>query len=459
MICLGCLWMHSCVDDITGEVNTNQPPETTIFVESGGEPLNGTESNQVIFWDGTDPDGFITGFLYTFAQNPTDDDWIWTEQRNETFRLQLNGSDTTYVFQVKAVDNSGAEDPSPAVESFPIVNSAPEISWAVGSALPDSIFTVANFVWDATDPDGDETIASIEYSLDDTSSWVAIDGTKRSLILREEDGLSPGAHSIYLRAVDVAGTRSNTIRLPENPADTWFVRAPQGRYLLIDDYLDESFTNRTPDAYYRSLMNDVLTGSGDSFTYWNIEAHYPSSVAQFTETLKLFERIIWYSDAVDPADPKFVGAQIAIPEFRRLGGKIIYTVQFASTFGSQGSPLDFSPVDSLGERFGFIANNSRYYPDPAFGQTFPGLPALPELSTEVFVLGLIALAPKITSVPMYRYDLANSPATDPLFIMAGRNDNTGEYDFIFSGTPLHLLNGNGNLNEFFDIVLDDLFGL
>jgi hypothetical protein len=53
--------------------------------------------------------------------------------------------------------------------------------------------------------------------------------------------------------------------------------------------------------------------------------------------------------------------------------------------------------------------------------------------------------------------LANS-TEDPLFIMLGKNEfGSDEFDFIFSGTPMHFLNGNNNLEELFSIILNDIF--
>ena len=446
----------ACDNEITGQLNENQPPETTVFIQSE-DTLNLTQSFQQLYWDGRDADGFITGFFYTFTENPATDDWIWTTERSGIFPLEITGSDTAYFFQVKSVDNDGAEDPTPASQRIPIKNSPPTVQWAVGSAIPDTTFTVASFAWSAADPDGDLTIVAIEYALDDTSSWNILPGTRRELSLFEEDGIVEGDHALFIRAVDIAGTASEIIRMPENPDHFWYVQAPRGRYLLIDDYAVESSISRFPDAFYRTMLTDLLTPLGEEFTYWNIEDQFPASVVQFTETLKLFERVIWYTDFIITSDPHFLVAQIAVPEFRQTGGKLIYTVQFNSNFGSQGDPLGFTPVDSLGKSFSFIATNSIYYEDPEISNAIPTLPPLPELKVSNFILGVIALVPKASSVPMYRYDEANTD-DDPIFIMAGQNDNTREYDFVFSGTPMHLLGGNGNLNEIFEIIIVDLFG-
>ena len=139
----------SCEKDITGDRIQNLPPETTVFIQSD-DTLNFTPSVQQLFWDGRDADGFVTGFFYTFEVNPQPDDWIWTTERSGIFPLEIIGSDTTYAFQVKAVDNDNLEDPTPATQLIPIANSRPEIEWEIGRAIPDTTFTVANFAWRAS---------------------------------------------------------------------------------------------------------------------------------------------------------------------------------------------------------------------------------------------------------------------------------------------------------------------
>lgn len=446
----------SCTEEITGDLKQNQPPQTSVFVQ--GDSLNQTLSLQTIFWDGRDPDGFVVGFFYTWEQNPQPDDWVWTTERSGTFPLQITGTDTSYIFRIKAVDNDGAEDPTPASQVFPIINSPPEIDWASQSDIPDTTFTIAVFQWIASDLDGDSTIVAFEYSLDDTLNWRSIRGTRRLIVLDADSGLTVGNHSFFLRAVDVAGARSATIRMPQDPSKDWYVKEPRGRYLLIDDFDDESLSSDFPDAFYKSLLDTLLPALGDEYSYWNIEEQFPTSVIQFTETLKEFERVIWYADFVQQSDPHFIGAQIAIPQFRNKGGKIIYSVKFNQGFGAQGDPLAFSPVDSLGDSYR-IFNNGLYYVDSAFAQVMPpAVPPLPELrSSNTFLLnGLIALVPKMSSVPMYRFDDPQSP-DDPLFILIGLNDNTNQHDFVFAGTPLNQLNGNGNVGKLFEIILNDIF--
>jgi len=441
---------------ISGNLNENQSPETEVFVHST-DTLNYTQSVQTIYWDGRDPDGFVVGFYYTWKESPGEQDWEWTTERSMTFPLKITGQDTFYIFRVKAVDNLGAEDPTPAQQLFPIKNSPPTISWTAASRIPDTTFTVASFIWNASDPDGDSTIVYFEYALDDTTNWSRIAGIDRLITLNADSGLTVGDHAFYIRAVDIAGAKSETIRMPENPAQFWYVKPAIGRYLLIDDYEVETTTSGRPDAFYKSLLDSILPETGDTYSYWNIEELFPASRVQFIETMKLFDRVIWYTDVISEDDEHFITAQVAIPEFQNNGGKIIYTVQFNKGFGAQGDPLDFSPVGELGNYYNVIPTNSIYYADSAFAVAFPDLPALPQqLKVSYFILGLFALNPKATSVPMYRYDLPNT-SDDPIFIMVGRNDNTGKYDFVFSGTPIHFLKGNNNLEQFFRIIFQELF--
>ena len=453
--------IFSCKEKISGNFTPNQPPETFLFVQSTGkDTLNHTASIQKLYWDGLDKDGFVTGFYYTWEQNADSTKWHWTQQRSLTFPLKISGAETSYVFQIRAVDNDGAWDPTPAQQLFPIKNTPPTINWLPTSRIPDTTFTVASFIWQASDLDGDSTIVYFEYALDDTTEWHKIAGYRRNLTLTADSGLTEGEHVFFIRAVDVAKSHSSTIRMPQK--GTWYVKEPKGLYLLIDDFANEA-QSQYPDRYYKSMLSQILPEIDPQagFDYWNIEEQFPASRLQFIETLKLFKRVIWYCDLIQETDEHFITAQVAIPEFLNAGGKIIYSVQFNTGFGALGNPLEFTPVDSLGKMFNFITTKSLYYPDSSGQQNLQNLfgVQLPELKVSKIIVGLMALKPKPTAIPLYRYDDPKSQQ-DPIFVLLGRNDNKqglNAYDFLFSATPLHYLQGNNNLNEFFKIVFKDIF--
>ena len=173
------LLSFSCGEDKVNTPLQNLPPETDVFVSSL-DTLNYTSSIQQIYWDGRDPDGFVTGFYYTWTVNPQPSDWTFTTERSQLFPLKIAGEDTIYLFQVKAVDDEGLEDPTPARQNFPIKNSPPVMKLTSASRMPDTTFTVASFFWEVTDLDGDSTISYYEYVLDDdTTQWRRIPGFLR----------------------------------------------------------------------------------------------------------------------------------------------------------------------------------------------------------------------------------------------------------------------------------------
>lgn len=462
-VLLAITWLISCKEKISGSLQSNQPPETFLFVKSTGkDTLNQTASIQKLYWDGLDKDGFVTGFYYTWELQPDSADWQWTEKRSLTFPLKISGAETSYVFQVRAVDNKGAWDPTPASQIFPIKNTSPTINWLPTSRIPDTTFTVASFIWQASDLDGDSTIVYFEYALDDTLQWRKIAGYRRNVTLTADSGLTEGEHVFFIRAVDVAKSRSPVIRMPQR--GSWYVKEPKGEYLLIDDFANEA-QSLYPDLYYKSMLKQILpeVDPQAGFDYWNIEEQFPASRLQFIETLKLFKRVIWYSDLIQETDEHFITAQVAIPEFLNAGGKIIYSVQFSTGFGSLGNPLEFTPVDSLGKKFNFITAKSLYYPDSVGKQNVQNLfgVELPQLKLSKIIVGLMGLKPKPTAIPLYRYNDPKSD-NDPIFVLLGWNDNKQNqgldaYDFIFSATPLHYLQANNNLNDFFKIIFKDIF--
>jgi len=454
LIVMMILSVIQCTEHKLTKPYDNLPPETNIFINTTKE-LNPTQSVQTISWDGRDPDGMVIGFYYTWKEFPDSLDWIFTTEYSQVFPLEIFGTDTLYLFQVSAVDDDSLTDPTPAKQYFPIKNSAPEIRWTLISRIPDTTFTVASFIWDASDLDGDSTIIQFEYALDVPDNWKTAPGYSRILTLNADSGLTAGNHSFYIRAVDVAGAKSEIIRMPEDTTKFWYVKEPKGHYLLIDDHGSESGTYAYPDQYYKNMLNTILP-IGEEYDIWNIEELFPLSNMQFIETIKLFDRIIWYTDLVRVTDEHFIAAQVAIPVFLDRGGKIIYIAQFNSGFGSQGDPLGFSPVDSLGQYYDRLAPNSIFNPQPDFQTEFPDAPDFPELKVQNFIFGVIATPPKEGNIVLYRYNDPNL-SVHPPFVLLGRNDNTGVYDFVFSGAPLHQMNGNGNLDEFFYIILNRIF--
>ncbi len=445
-----------CGQRLTDQPLPNQPPNTylTFFPDSS---LATTTSRQILHWWGDDPDGKVVKFLYTWntsvpvpselltADPPTG--WQVTTATCDTFSLKFLQLDTIYTFRISAVDDQGLVDPTPATQSFPVANTRPEVDFVPGTDIPETTFTVASFYWKGTDLDGDETIAHYQYVLDDTNGvWSSVPAATPFVNLKLPIELSDADHVFYLRAVDIAGVPSPIVRMPKKEKQIWHVKRPIGKILIIDDY-------EVIDAD-EALYQQTLDSLGLPFSLWNIKLNrdkdnrydlMPNSVDMFTETMLLFDRIIWYTDQ----KPHFDMAQIVIPRYLKVANKkILFSTQFKEFFSQQGDPLDFSPVDSLGNKSLDIFTNTLLEPDES-------KPAFPILKASKWVPFVKELVPKPSARVIYR--LQENPVLwvgKPVIAVTN-----AENSFYFFAVPFHQMNANKNLKRLLAIILKDEFGL
>jgi hypothetical protein len=141
------------------------------------------ENNPVHFaWTGSDPDGEVIGFRWRLSDNGQvgiidESDtlglpWNFTTATDSVFSVSADQpaprdpEDTgphiffrAHTFWIKAVDNLGAEDPSPAYVSFTAVTEAPEVQVTVSPSvdpMPDGCLELPlpiSFTWTASDSD------------------------------------------------------------------------------------------------------------------------------------------------------------------------------------------------------------------------------------------------------------------------------------------------------------------
>ena len=225
--------------------------------------LDTTVSVQEVHWWGDDPDGDVIGYYYRWSYM---DEPVFTEDESAIFYLPLRTQFDIYSFHVQAVDNDSLIDPSPAIASFPVYNSPPQIDWKLNS-LPvsdrteDSLhysFTHHSFFWEITDIDGEETVTDIYYAMDDTTQWQRLDGDVRDFMLTE---LTPGKHRVFIKALDIAGSESNTIIFPdprgESKISSWIVKEPVGDILIVNDYGGDQATYLHQNFYTDIFYNLV----------------------------------------------------------------------------------------------------------------------------------------------------------------------------------------------------------
>ncbi len=441
-----------CSDRVTDAPKENQPPETHLFLQPDNDLATST-SRQILHWSGDDPDGRVVGFVHTFDSRApeitawqtgtTDLFWTFTASNRDTFSLRFGGKDTVFVFRIKAVDDQGAADPTSASQRFPVKNSPPVVNFASGTEIPDTTFTVATFAWIGSDLDGDNTIARYEYVLDNPNgAWKQLSPATTNLTLKQSDGLTPGQHILYLRALDIAGTSSPIVRMPAT-GNGWMVIPPVGRYLVIDDFLGEAAAT----AFYRTTLDTLVR----AYSVLRIKDKPAPQRLLFQETLFLFDRVIWYADS----QPNLELAGIVLPAFLSRGGKVIFSTLFAQFFSQQGDPLAFSPVDSVKlivtndatpREVTRILNNRLINPASA-------RPALDTLRIGAVVTFVKEVVPKPTATVLYRLQASSEWRGQPVLAV---EDAT--HSFVFFAIPIHRLDGNRNAGRMLRRIFTAVFG-
>ena len=174
-----CLLLLACRKDFTGDLLQNEAPQTSMAadtIDRSGD--NRFQSVVHIEWWGDDPDGFVKGYEISF--NGTD--WSFTQSQDSTFTLALPGNSDTFDFDfyVRAIDNLGLADPSPARLKYPVKNSPPDIRFIVPAGTPLRSFPAVKYFWEGSDPDGAGSIDHYELVWNDTTTAPLVLGSNFS---------------------------------------------------------------------------------------------------------------------------------------------------------------------------------------------------------------------------------------------------------------------------------------
>ncbi|OGU29234.1 MAG: hypothetical protein A2057_08285 [Ignavibacteria bacterium GWA2_35_9] len=490
------LILTSCYEDITDTVIPNQSPETGLSLYPDSS-LGSQPSRLTVSWWGDDPDGLIIGYYFSWDGI----NWTFTKNNDSLFSLQIGAVDTTYIFRVSAVDNSGNGifdnrilqnnidygpepfvdanqngiyennetfydigliDPTPAEINLPIKNSTPTISWSSLSFLPDTSFPVMTFGWNVEDIDGNETVQRIDIALNDTNNFISIDGAVRIATIRINDldsenplmdvliegnasniapeklpGLKMNEDNIfYVRAVDVSGAASPFIRLPDEES-SWFVKKPNGKLLVIDDY-----TSTDNAAGFYSDMMDSLDLNNDYDVYDFHTNEPPFLSITFLETIKLFRYSLWYADNNTSLDLAISSVQ----KYLDTGGKILFSIQFPQTVDLL-SLQGFLPI---------VADSSNTRSSLSSGVKISAeltQAAYPELETTSSLFRVRSFyLEELGVIPIYYFP--NSELNGYIgFSNSLKN-------LFFVGLPFHKLNGgNANVKILLQKILFQDFGL
>jgi len=457
------LYLHVDQEQVT-EFDTLASGEIIENLHTVG--LDTTPSRQIIHWWGDDPDGQVVGYYYQWAYEtePT-----YTTQESDTFYVPIRTNYDEFSFKVWAVDDQGAEDNSPAELTFPVYNSPPTIDFrlnsnprAVGNPNVTAMtFPTRTFVWDASDPDGRETIVNIRYALDDTTEWTELPGDAEQVTLR---GIEPGEHTFYVKAVDVSGAQSDIIQFPDPQDDQvpnhWLVKPAQGNILLVNDFAQDQNLYQVQN-FYVDILNEIIGKNG--YSIWeigttrtpaiNAENSLPYSSIDIEANLSYFNKVIWFSHL---GRPNLTGAGLSITRFMKNGGSIFITN------GNEEKPdttWTFTNIDSI------------YRLNPG-GRLLPGLDVLASFenadnSRLDMNLGKLvgnrvsALVPGRGADVVYRMQpdtTADVPVPYTGSPAVGIKYTIGTGECIYFSLPLHFCNGNENMADILRFILFDEFG-
>ncbi|MGB2867923.1 MAG: hypothetical protein WBD36_05695 [Bacteroidota bacterium] len=552
--------------ELTNNPQPNQRPKTFFWLFPDSN-LATVVSRQHLRWWGEDRDGYVVGYLLSYTPSvstlPSPDtlSYVFTTQTDTTVLLPIRQSFQDFLLVVRAVDNSfhesltsgaivrlspdpywdvnvngvldggdvalpslrDAMDADGAKQKFPIKNSPPIAEYVTDPddparliQPPDTTFPVITFVWNGSDPDGDETVASYRISLNDSSvgaAWLTVastvsmvtlmvpravsdaagatvsadaySGTYPSLrLLGSVQGLKLDARNkLYVQARDVAGDFSNKLEFPTNTR-RWYVKKPKSRLLVVSDY--QKVDSVDVRKFYRARFANVAGGLVAGYDEYDVRtgsvlgSGKPGTLVpalsivnpMFVQTLKLYDYVFWYTDVY----PSLTLAQFSLFYYTTSGGKVLYTTEFQSTSDPSGALRDFAPIDSvssvvlpapslpsLGDSR--IPKNYRVIPDSAVSDDI-----YPSLNVDSVTVSGAPIPNNINAFmrPVYRradaryiyhfQEYQGTPARPYGYLGTPnigviRNDK----NFVFFGFPLHYLNGTAAGGQGITVLFNKVF--
>lgn len=299
---------------ITGHEALNSPPETHLAnIPSENDSLRPYPYRMTFYWDGGDDDGVVVGFRFRWDGR----EWRYTTAHSGTFAFESPAHVNRHIFEVKAVDNEDAEDPTPAARTFFTSRNLPPETEIVGGPREDSeVFSLAaqTETWRGIEfqlrgHDSDGTIVGYEYTLDDTTCWTFI---SEDMVRLTTVGV--GRHTLFVRAVDDANGKDP--RLAQRSFTAVIPTFNRG-ILVIDETRDGTAVRGNPsDEQVDQFYCGVLSGAGRNFTEWDVAKQgtpKPTDLAPYS-------LVLWHGD--DRAEQLIRMSMDVLKDYLAVGGKL-----------------------------------------------------------------------------------------------------------------------------------------
>ncbi|GAB5537057.1 MAG: hypothetical protein Rubg2KO_33060 [Rubricoccaceae bacterium] len=407
--------LTACDSGFKGSESDNAMPETELSVRSTDlrEDLEGRRlvSTVEVAWSGTDADGVVLAYdvrAYAIGAGlPTPDleeGWGRTVRRDSTLLLPipLGAREADVTVEVRAVDDDGSVDATPARTVFPIINSDPSLRFISAEAPPDTTWPVVSFAFTAQDPDGEANLDAIELALNNPDGpFTRIAPEATFLTLVAEDASSTGTtearlfvgrgfsntgvslpglvldgdNVLYMRSVDQAGATSETFRYPSLDADgvplhAFYVQRVTSPVLLVNDFRSSG------DEAVIGVAREALAINGTAgFDTWDLSGTVQSAAAPvFSEalpstpdptlrqTFALWDYVYWVSNAVTNrvSGNNFPRAAGALDLFFSDGGRLLVhtpiTLPQSEEDGAGNPAVDVLPLGGLVDLNAFNPN-------------------------------------------------------------------------------------------------------
>jgi hypothetical protein len=482
-----------CKEKIADNPAGNELPRSFLWLYPGSS-LDTVVSRQHLHWWGEDPDGFVRGFLFAFDSSrmtrlPSPDTlrYTWMTKNDTVIQFPLRSLRKDFTVFVRSVDNTfsglpnnsqvrylpgpngqpgrfyvdnngngtadpgdqqlpglqGAIDPVGAIQTFPIRNTPPSITFLSNPndltsptlRLPDTTYTVVSIGFKGSDPDGDNTLSSYRVALNDASNlnnWLQIPlrDTVVTLVVpraRSDARTVPGdtvtadvyggsflgrhllghvrglrldaPNVVYVEVKDVAGEYSAPIRLPSLTGQ-WYVKRPRGKLLLVQDYTGHFDVAAALSTYLTSLGNVVPPISVDALNIgFGVNAvdkrsgKISTMVPPFIDpavinTFLLYDYVFIYTDEY----PTFSVLQLVPFRYIQNGGKLLLSTYGFSSDLSQFDVTtvlrEFAPIDSV---CATVLSPPPPAPVPGYRFVYPDYLILPDSSNSANIYPLLAV--------------------------------------------------------------------
>ncbi|OYD16021.1 hypothetical protein CH333_03710 [candidate division WOR-3 bacterium JGI_Cruoil_03_44_89] len=460
------LALYSCKEN---PANPNIPPNTVLTnIPPENDSTNPYFPILEIYWKGKDTDGFIKGYEYRYTTrhlcrgDSFYTTWTFTEAGHDTIIFESSDTLNLQRFMVRAVDNNGDCDPTPAKRFFytPLVV-APETE--ISSPQDGDTFFVllspsdwwegVPLMFTGYDPDPGGAVVDYSYKVDSKpwSDWQK--DTSVVLVPSDFDSLS-GPHTVMVKSRDNTGIEDPT------PAEVGFVLllpSMERSMLLVDDTKDGGGgpgnpTDEQVDDFYASILG------GYEYDEWDL------SDSNLTKAALANHRIVfWHADHKSYQEHNVFNYIDLLQEYLNVGGKlflggwkVLYnaadTSAFPDVFLSGSFVYDYLHIRSADE-------------DDYFLGDFLGATGVCSLAVDVNKL-YSPMSTALTNVCV----LLEGAFTEPILYYESLSDDSefdGKpcgifyrgtvYDVVFFGFPLYYIEED-DAREFVNIILAELLG-